>query len=729
MSKNSKIAKPVGQKKATVKTKTATQSQDNKIKSKPYPSIKRSLLSALWSFFLKGSCAFIALMFIAGIYFDRKIERRLDGTTCTLPAQVYARPLLLNNTSKLSKQALIAELKLLNYRPVEDVQASGQFAVHNQQVVIYKRAFNFSDQYESARKIIVHFSAQQIISIAAANNNTIGSVRLDPLLLARLHSDNVEDRVFIAFEQIPDLFVNTLLLMEDRNFYHHQGISPLAIMRAFIINVNAGKTLQGGSTLTQQLAKNLFLTPERSLWRKFQEAYIAVLIDYKYTKNKILEAYVNEVYLAQNGRSAIYGIELASDYYFARPINELRIEQIALLVAIIKGPSYYNPYRNPQSALARRDLVLRKMLEHNLISSRGYQRAVQGELNLSARGALNHRSNPAFVSLLHRELQAKVAQNVRKRNGLFIFTSIDPFVQKNAELAVAQGVRRLANKGQSALQGAMVVSDRKLAEVLALVAGKEVKFDGFNRALDAKRPIGSLVKPVVYLTALEAGFDLADRLNDKEIVLKNNAGQRWRPKNYDRQFRGEVSLEDALVHSLNVPTVNLGMQVGLNNIIDSLYKMGVKDKIKAYPSLVLGSVALSPFQVAQLYQPITMSGVYQPLAMIRSILSADGALLYERPRRQKKIFSDQAVLKLTDTLHKVTTEGTGRSLTWRNKGQYFSGKTGTTNKLHDSWFVGFDSEQVVTTWIGRDDNKSAELTGSRGALILFSDYMKHKKGY
>jgi penicillin-binding protein 1B len=725
MSKNSKIPEVVE------KTKQPKPGSKAKAKAKPKTPNKKSLkqcfLSFLWSFFWKGSIAFIALMFIAGIYFDKKIERKLDGSTWTLPAQVYARPLLLTGSSQLSKQALIAELKLLNYRPVRNVQASGQFAVNKQQVLIYKRAFNFPDRYENAKLIAVNFSGDRILSISDKNQHKISAVRLDPLLLERLSSDDIEDRVFIPFEQIPDLLVNTLLLMEDRNFYHHQGISPIAILRAFIVNFKAGKTLQGGSTLTQQLAKNLFLSRDRSLWRKFQEAYIAVLIDYKYSKDKILEAYLNEVYLAQNGSSGIYGIELASEYYFARHINELRIEQIALLVAIIKGPSYYNPHRNPQRALARRDLVLRTMLEYNLIGVRDYQYAVRGDLNLSGRSALNHRVNPAFVSLLHRELQENVANNVRKRNGLFIFTSIDPFVQKNAELAVAQGIHGLEKKGQLMLQGAMVVSDRKHAEVLALVSGKEVKFSGFNRALDAKRPIGSLVKPVVYLTALDGGFSLGDRLNDKEITLTNGSGQHWSPKNYDRKFRGDVSLEDALIYSLNVPTVNLGMQVGLNNVIKSLYKMGVTEKISAYPSLILGSVPLSPFQVAQLYQPITMAGVYQPLTIIRSIVSKEGQLLYQRPAQRKKIFSEQAVTKLTDTLHKVTTQGTARSLTWRNKGQYFSGKTGTTNNLYDSWFVGFDADQVVTTWVGRDDNKSAKLTGSSGALILFSDYMTNKQ--
>jgi penicillin-binding protein 1B len=699
-----------------------------KKKAKKKKSFKASLISALWSLCWKGSLAFIAVMFIAGIYFDAKIEQKLDGSTWTLPAQVFARPLLLSEQTVVTQKALIAELRLLNYRPVRRVTMSGQFSVNGSQVIIYKRAFDFPEKYERAEKITLKFSNESISSITNNQGKSIAAVRLDPLLLERLNSDKVEDRVFVAFEQIPDLFIETLLLMEDRNFYHHQGISPFAILRAFIVNIQAGQTVQGGSTLTQQLAKNLFLTQNRSLWRKFQEAYIAVLIDYKYSKDAILEAYLNEVYLAQNGKYGVYGIELASDYYFARPINELRVEQIALLVAIIKGPSYYNPRRNPERALARRDMVLRMMVENHLITTADYQFAVQGDLNLSDRNALNHRANPAFVSLLHRELQTKVAASIRKNSGLNIFTSIAPLTQKHAESAVRNGIKRIEKKGQTDLQGAMVVSDRKYAEIHALVSGRDVKFSGFNRALDAKRPIGSLVKPAVYLTALDRGLDLQYSLSDKAIVLKNASGQRWKPKNYDRKFRGEVSLEDALIYSLNVPTVNLGMQIGLNNVINSLHKLGISEKIKAYPSLVLGSVALSPFQVAQMYQPITMQGVYQPLTIIRSITAKGGELLYQRPNHRKRVFSEQSVAKLTDTLHKVTIEGTARSLTWRNPGQKFSGKTGTTNNLMDSWFVGFDDDQVVTTWVGKDNNTSAELTGSSGALVLFSYYMKDKKG-
>ncbi|WP_019616444.1 penicillin-binding protein 1B [Psychromonas ossibalaenae] len=705
-----------------------SKNKKKKRKTKKKASFKQRFLSGLWSLFWKGSLAFIAFMLIAGIYFDRKIERKLDGPTWTLPAQVYARPLLLAPGKELSQQSLIKELQLLNYRPVRSLQASGQYAVNNQQVSIYRRAFDFPNQPESAVRITVHFSDNKIAAIKNTQAQSLASTRLDPLLLERLHSDTIEDRVFVPFERIPSLFIDTLLLMEDRDFYHHQGISPFAIVRAFIVNFQAGRTVQGGSTLTQQLAKNLFLTQDRSLWRKFQEAYIAVLMDYKYSKDAILEAYLNEVYLAQNGNAGIYGIGLASDFYFARPINELRVEQIALLVAIIKGPSYYNPRRNPERASARRDLVLRLMVENNLISTADYKYAVADQLNLSDRRALDNRANPAFISLLHRELQTKVPSGVRKSSGLHIFTSIDPLAQRNAELAVHNGVERVEKKDQDDLQGAMVVSDRRYAEVRALVSGRDVKFSGFNRALDANRPIGSLVKPAVYLTALDAGYDLDYRLDDKEIILKNATGQRWKPKNYSRKFRGEVSLEEALVYSLNVPTVNLGMQVGLSNIINNLHKMGVKEKIKAYPSLVLGSLSLSPFQVAQMYQPITMQGVYKPLSLIRSILSKEGEVLYRRSNKAHKVFSQQAVAQLTNTLHKVTTQGTARSLRWRNQGQHFSGKTGTTNNLNDSWFLGFDADEVVTTWVGKDNNKSAGLTGSSGALVLFSDYMKQKKG-
>jgi penicillin-binding protein 1B len=633
---------------------------------------------------------------------------------------------LLEPEQLISQKMLIAELRLLNYRPVEIVRSAGQFSVNGGNVELFRRSFDFPEGIVTQEKIIVTFIDNRITALTNSADQELARFKLDPLLLSRLHSKQIEDRVFVPFEKIPDLFIDTLLLMEDRNYYHHQGVSPFAIVRAFMVNFKAGYTVQGGSTLTQQLAKNLFLTQKRSLWRKFQEAYIAVLMDHKYSKDKILEAYLNEVYLAQNGKSGVYGIGLASDFYFSRPINELRIEQIALLVAIIKGPSYYNPRRNPERALKRRDLVLRMMVEKGLINRNDYKYAVSDSLLLSKKSALNHRANPAFISFLYREMKHQIAASIRHQSGLHIFTSIDPVAQKNAEFAVQNGLEKVDKNQQQSLQAAMVISARKEAELRAIVSGRDVNFSGFNRALDADRPIGSLVKPAVYLTALEAGYELDEKLNDKKIVLKNSTGQRWQPKNYDRKFRGQVSFEEALYKSLNVPTVNLGMQVGLGNVINSLYKLGIKEEIKAYPSLVLGSVSLSPFEVAQMYQPIAMQGRYQSLQMIRSIVSNEGELLYQRNNNSEQRFSKEAVKRLTDTLHKVTTEGTARSLRWRNPGQSFAGKTGTTNNLKDSWFVGFDEQEVVTTWVGRDDNKSAKLTGSSGALVLFSTYMKQK---
>ncbi|AGH82096.1 penicillin-binding protein 1B [Psychromonas sp. CNPT3] len=701
-------------------------SKKNKKKKKVKKlSIKARLLSFIWSLFWKVSLVTIATMLILGIYFDSKIERKFASGTWELPAQVYGRALKLEVGGALSSTLLIEELKLLNYRPVRDVQAPGQFSVNNNSVTFYRRAFDFADRPEGAIAVKVNFKNKKIHSLYVQGRWS-NSTRLDALLLTRLYSDDIEDRLFIPFEKIPDLFINTLLLMEDRNYYHHQGISPFAIVRAFITNFKAGRTVQGGSTLTQQLAKNLFLTQKRSLWRKFQEAYIALLMDHKYSKDQLLEAYLNEVYLAQNGKTGIYGIALASHFYFSRPVNELRIEQIALLVAIIKGPSYYDPRRHPERALARRDLVLRLMVENNLIGTQDYRYSVSDALNVSARKALNKSSNPAFISRLYRELAQRVPGIIEQQNGLHIYTSISPLAQKHAEFAVQNGIQRVLTQGQEDLQGAMLVSDRQSAEIRAIVSGKDVKFSGFNRALDAKRPIGSLVKSAVYLTALENGYSLKSRIKDRPIILKNATGQRWAPKNYDRKYRGEVSLEYALVHSLNVPTVNLGMQVGLKRVINTLHKMGVKEKIKAYPSLVLGSLSLSPVQVSQMYQPITMQGRYQRLAMIRSISSADGELLYQRNDPIERHFSASAVRALNSSLHEVTQSGTARSLRWRNPQGYFYGKTGTTNNLKDSWFVGFDANELVTTWVGKDSNKSTKLTGSSGALVLFSYYMKQK---
>ena len=688
-------------------------------------SFKDKALSFLWNFTWKTTLVVIASLFLMGIYFDQKIERKLEGQTWDLPAQVYARPLLLEKGKYLSQTAFIKALKQLNYRAVRRVQAKGQFSVYKNTVNVFRRSFEVLEQFEPDLKVKINFEDGKIRTIRSEGKK-FRQIRFDPLLLTRLTSNQAEDRVFVPFEKIPNLFIETLLLMEDRDYYHHQGVSPLAIVRAFIVNFQAGHTVQGGSTLTQQLAKNLFLSQKRSLWRKFQEAYIAVLLDYKYSKDKLLEAYLNEVYLAQNGNKGVYGIGLASDFYFARPINELRVDQIALLVAIIKGPSYYNPRRNPERALNRRDLVLRMMVENSLINKSQYQYAVKDNLNLPEKRALNKRSNPAFVSLLKRELKQQVGSGILKQSGLSIFTSIDPISQQHAEKGVVQGIKHVKKKGQKDLQGAMVISDRKYAEIRAIVAGKNVKYNGFNRALDARRPIGSLVKPPVYLTALEKGFTLDSQLQDKAIVLKNSIGQRWKPKNYDRKFRGEVSFAYALIHSLNVPTVNLGMQVGLHRIINNLHKMGVDRKIKAYPSLVLGSLSLSPFEVAQMYQPITMQGRYKKLSMIRGITSSEGDILYRRSNRFQQVFSKKSVNDLNGILHDVTQTGTARSLRWRNPGGIFYGKTGTTNKLNDSWFVGFDHSELLSIWVGRDNNKSAGLTGSSGALVLFSEYMKQK---
>lgn len=710
------------------KKKTAKKTAKTAKKPTSKKTIKQRLFSAIWSFTWKSSLALFAFIVISGIYFDQKISNRLEGPTWTLPAALYARPLILKEQLPLAQNALINELKLLNYRAVTRVESPGQFAVAGEQVLIYRRAFDFPDRSEPSEVVAVNFDGNVVTHLQSKGQGDITEFRLDPLLLDRLNNKEIQDRVFVPFEKIPDLLINTLILMEDRDFYHHQGVSPFAILRAFIVNFKAGRTVQGGSTLTQQLAKNLFLSQERSLWRKFQEAYIAVLIDHKYGKDMILESYLNEVYLAQNGATGVYGVGLASAFYFARPVGELRVEQIALLVAIIKGPSFYNPRRNPERALERRDLVLRLMLEFNYINTAQYRIAIKSSLNLSNIKALNNRANPAFVSLLNRELTNDVPARIRSQSGLSIFTSISPLAQKNAELAIQNGVTKIQKKNQNDLEGAMVITDREYAEVRALVSGKDVKYNGFNRALDASRPIGSLVKPPVYLTALDAGYELSDKLSDKEIILKNSTGQRWKPKNYDRKFRGEVTLEHALVKSLNVPTVNLGMQIGLDNVIESLHKMGVEENIRAYPSLVLGSLSLSPFQVAQMYQPIGMQGVYKPLTMIRTIVSNEGEVLYQRSPDARQIFSQQSVEQLSIALHKVTTEGTARSLTWRNPGQTFAGKTGTTNNLNDSWFVGFDDDEVVTTWVGKDNNKSAGLTGSSGALILFSGYMQSKIG-
>ncbi|MGL4206921.1 MAG: penicillin-binding protein 1B [Aeromonadaceae bacterium] len=676
----------------------------------------------------KLSLVLFACLLVTGIYLDSLIREKFDGQKWQLPALVYSRPLELYPGQRLSQKQMLHELKLLNYRQSAKPQGAGQYAVGGNKVVLIRRAFHFGDGSEQARPLLLTFNGQRLQRIQNADNQRdLGYVRMDPVLLDRLSAEEIEDRLLLRLDEVPQSFIDTLLTVEDRDFYNHGGVSLLSIGRAFFANLKAGRAVQGGSTLTQQLAKNFFLTSERSLWRKVQEAYMAVIMDYRYSKQQILETYINEIYLGQNKAQGVYGFGLASYFYFGLPLNELEPDQMALLVGMVRGPSYYDPWRFPERAQERRDLVLKLLLDNLKIEPPEYQVYLSRPLALLPRGQMSYGRTPAFMNLLKRELKDRFGEGFLKNSGLKIFTSLDPVAQLSAEEAVTSQLDKIEKeRKRPALQGAMVVSNWKTGEISAVVGGRDIRFAGFNRALDARRPIGSLVKPAVYLTGLEKGYNLASPLKDAPLTLRNQGGQSWQPKNYDRGYRGSVPLYQAMAESLNLPTVRLGMDVGVDKVVATLKSLGVTQPIQAYPSLFLGTVALSPFEVNQMYLTLANEGLYQPLTTLRAVLDEKNRSLYQKQlKAERRLDARDSYLTLF-VMTKVASQGTARSLAARFPGVTLAGKTGTTDNLRDSWFSGLDNDELVSVWVGRDDNQPAGLTGANGALQLFGDYMTRR---
>ena len=699
-------------------------SSKSKASSNGKGSAKRS-----WFFKLFWRVTLIGLVVLGAyaFYLDAQIKHAFSGNKWEVPAQIFARPLEISKGEEITPQEVIDELNLLGYRKVTFADSSGEYSYQNKVLTVQRRAFQFPEGAEPLRHLVITWEGARIGEIYdKSQGRPYGSAKLEPWLVTRMTSGSQEDRMLVTLDTIPDMLPKALTLVEDRNFYNHHGVAPLSILRALMANIAAGRTVQGGRTLTQQLVKNMFLTRERSIVRKAKEAIMAVIIDARYSKSEIIEAYLNEVFLGQNGDMAVHGFGLASYFYFDRPANELSTPEIATLVAIIKGPSYYNPRKYAERTKERRDLVLRMLFDENEISRQDYERFVNMPLGLASGASLASGKHPAFMEQVRRELNEILAEPSLRDSGVKVFTTLDIVAQRRAESALSGTLDGLQKDRKVPLQGAMVVTDSASGEVRAIVGGKDFAFKGFNRALDAKRPIGSLIKPAVYLTALEdpTQFNLATPLKDEPITLESRNGKTWSPQNYDKEFRGQVPLLQGLVESLNIPTVNLGMQIGLDALADTIERLGVTTPVDKVPSLTLGAFELTPFSTNQMYQTLSNDGRYIPLHTVTSVVTADNALLWKKAEFFAQRTDEAATYLLNYALYKVTTEGTAKRIGWNFGNVNMAGKTGTTDDYRDSWFSGFDRNNVVTVWVGNDDNQPVNLTGAGGALPVFINYMK-----
>ncbi len=707
----------------TAKNKTSNQKTNKQSKSK---GTKKPWF---WRTFFKFCIVFLILFIATGIYFNALISKKFEGEKWQLPILVYGVEHSYRKSDALSKSALIQHLALLDYRQVRQLTAPGEYKETTTGVAFYRRAYSLPASEVNEQVIEVNFYKNRIDNIKfiiADSAQTQSQFSLEPYLIDRLQANNLEDRILVKLHEVPDLFIETLLLVEDQKFYQHHGVAPLSIARALWVNIQAGRTVQGGSTLTQQLVKNMFLTNERSLWRKIKEAYMAVLLDAKFNKSEILQAYLNEVYLGQNHNRSVNGIGLAAHYYFTKPVNELAPHEIATLVGMIKGPSYYNPRRNPKRAMQRRDLILRLMTQNNLISADEYQYEITRRLKIQDKNSIAKRRFPDYIDQVQAELKSVLDKQVNWHSGLKVFTYFDPLAQHQAQTAVSQGLKKIEQqRNLQDLQAASIVVDSASGGIQAIIGDRKANYDGFNRALNAQRNIGSLVKPAVYLTALEkAEYNLASILNDEAITLESNQGKQWSPKNYDKQYLGDILLLDALVNSRNVPTVNLGMKLGLDQVANTISALSGKPHSTLYPSMLLGSISWSPFEVADVYQVFANSGQKQPIHAIRTINSIDNQTLWQSNQKPSTVFAKADAYLMNYALNQVTRKGSAKWLNRQFGRIEFAGKTGTTNDLLDSWFVGYDQSQLAVFWVGHDDNQPTKLTGATGALRLFGEYQK-----
>lgn len=678
----------------------------------------------LWPWLWKLALVAALLLGAVLLYLQAEVKKHFEGQRWTEPVAVYARTLMLREGLPLAAGDLRLELQLLGYRAREAPTQPGEFAQSGDRFLIIARAFEFSDLSAPKRKIEIALQSARVQQLRE-NGVAVESARLDPLLLGRYSPQGDEDRELVRLADAPPALVKALIATEDEDFYSHHGVSLWAILRAAWTNVREGEAVQGASTLTQQLVKNYFLNNERSWWRKIREGLMALVLDWNYSKDEILEAYLNEIFLGQDGQRAIHGVGLAARYYFGKPLAELDLAESALLVGVIRGPSYYSPWRHPDRARARRDHVLRRLVAVEELSAENAERWQRQALGVVKSPRALGGKIPAVLDWAKRELGERYGVREITASGLRVFTSVDPVLQRKAELVMAKTLDRLDSK--RVMQGAMVITDRRSGALRAVIAGRDSSYAGFNRALDARRPVGSTLKPLIYYAALKRPeqFTLATPLQDAAFVMRSDDGRSWQPKNYDGRMHGNVPLMRALAQSLNLATARLTMEVGLGNVEKTLRELGLRRDITLWPSLALGALELSPVEVSALYSGIANGGTRWWPTAISAVRNGD--TLLRGAAADRKAIDAGAAFLTGWALQAAVRDGTGQALATRFPQLNIAGKTGTTNDTRDAWFTGFDDEHLIVIWLGRDDNQATRLTGASGALAVFSDLLAVKR--
>lgn len=681
----------------------------------------------------------IALVLILGIWVYRSAIGRFEVRRLRLPTRIYADYTPLQPGLPLQTDDLLEKLDRLGYRDVERPSQPGEFKRGSDGIDIYTRAFTHpSGEYpaEAIRVSIVRSQIDSVVSLREAR--PLERAALEPELLTSLLSEQLENRSPVTLEQVPKHLQDAVIATEDSRFWRHPGVDPIGILRAVFRNLRAGGVEEGASTLTQQLVKNYFLTSERTYKRKIVEAFMAVILDARYSKREILEAYLNDIYLGRNRSISILGVGEASRFYFGKPVAEIGISEAALLAGIIRSPNNYSPFVSPEVAMRRRNTVLKLMLDQKKITQDQHDKARSAQLPkkpFRQRGGLS--SIPYYVDRVLHELATDYGIDDVKGRGLRIYTAIDLGAQDFAARTLENSLRRLEQSSgrlrrhDPPLQGALVHVDVPTGEIRALVGGRSYERSQFNRALKSKRLVGSLFKPFVYLTAFEpslSGQNItpATMVQDTRFVLKRRWSDDWSPRNYDGHYMGNVTVRLALEQSLNSASVRIGLACGIEPILRTARTLGVQTELDDdNPSILLGAVGIPPIEMADAYATIARQGSRMPLRAIRFVTDDNRGRVIAGAGDAKpvQVFPQRDVYLLTHVMKGVVNSGTAgraRSIGFR---KVAAGKTGTTNDKRDAWFIGFTPQTLALTWVGFDDNDPTGLSGSDAAVPMWARYM------
>ncbi|MDH4097177.1 MAG: PBP1A family penicillin-binding protein [Nitrospira sp.] len=646
------------------------------------------------------------------------------------PLLIYGAPFFLESGLSVKQSGLLDRLHRLEYRRVHSApKGAGEYLLTDESIDLFLHAQE--ENHLPARAVRLRLADGMVSDVLSLPDEQPASwVALEPAVISGMRAGSKQVREWIPLSRIPPMLVQTLLAIEDRRFFSHYGIDPIAVGRALWINVTRGAVVQGGSTLTQQLAKNLYYSPQRTIRRKLQEVMAAVVLEFKYRKEDILESYLNEIYLGQAGSVSIYGVGEAAHRYFGKGLDELSVDEVALIVGMIKGPNTYSPVKHIEHATERRNVVLRRLRDQGLVTEPAWAQAVNRPVRVVlTQDALS--DAPHFVDYLLRQVEEGAGMGIPE--GARIFSTLDPWIQQLAAQSLQRGLSNLETAypqlkgGESTLQGAIAVLEAKTGHILAMVGGRDYRVSQFNRAAQAHRSAGSLFKPFVYLAAFEAareqgaaGLTPATLLEDEPVTLESGTGP-WSPQNYDRQYRGQVTVRTALEQSLNVPAVRVAHQTGIAPFLGMLRAFGITTPLPNNLSVALGSSAVSLLDITSAYGGLANYGIaVRPIA-ISNMARETGETVWSPAIDRRQAASPQGAYLVTSLLKGVVDRGTGAKARALGVQGPVAGKTGTTDGYRDAWFVGYTTDLVIGVWVGFDDERSIKLTGAQAALPIWSE--------